>query len=534
MTQVVASTAMQVPARAPGSSSSEDGSAGGGRGKFPWVLAAAAALVLLFSLCLRFWTVSDLWLDEALTVNIAHLPLAKIPAALRHDGAPPLYYVLLHFWMLAFGTGDVATRSLSGVIGVATLPATWLLARRLASRSVAWVATILLATSPFAVYYDTEVRMYALVAFLVVLGGLALNSALERPRPLNLIGLGLITSLLLYTHYWSLYLVAVVGAGLAWKAWRADSPTPYRWALAAEILGCVTFLPWLPIFWFQLHHTGTPWATPASFDAIVHAISKFAGGANNPGRALALVFFALAGLGLFGIAIDANRIELDLRTRPRARAVALAVFCTLAIAIVGGLMSSSAFVSRYTSVIFVPFLVLVAMGSACFSSRRIRWAIVAVAALLGIAGSLPNVWTNRTQAGQVATAITAKAHYGDVIAYCPDQLGPAVSRLLPRAAYTQITFPRRTGPRFVNWVNYAEVNHAASPAAFARYIVARAGTAHAIWLAWAPGYRTFGTKCQQIAGYLEADTGTPPTQVVQYSPSKFFEFYELQRFGPRR
>ncbi len=528
------SDAVRDPHCAPAPSSPEDNHPASDRGRFPWPLAIAAAVVLAFSLCLRFWTISDLWLDEALTVNIAHLPLAQIPGALRRDGAPPLYYVILHFWMLAFGAGDVATRSLSGIIGVATLPATWLLARRLASRSVAWVATILLATSPFAVYYDTEVRMYALVAFLVVLAGLALSSALRKPRPLNLIGLGLTTSLLLYTHYWSLYLVAVVGAGLAWKAWKAENPTPYRWALAAEVIGGLTFLPWLPIFWFQLHHTGTPWATPASFDAIIHAISKFAGGANNPGRALALLFFALAGLGLFGVAIDVHRIELDLRTRSRGRAVALAVFCTLAVAILGGLVASSAFVSRYTSVVFVPFLVLVAMGTSSLASKQVRWGVVAAATLLGIAGSLPNVWTNRTQAGQVATAITHQAHHGDIIAYCPDQLGPAVSRLLPQTAFTQITFPRRTGPRFVNWINYAQVNRAANPAAFAKDVVARAGTKHTIWLAWAPGYRTFGTKCQQIAGYLEADTGTPPTQVVQYDPSKFFEFYELQRFGPRR
>ncbi len=502
--------------------------------RFPWLLALSVGLLLAFSLCLRFWTRSDLWLDEALTVNISHLPISRIPAALRRDGAPPLYYVLLHFWMLAFGSGDIAVRSLSGIMGVASLPLTWMLGKRLADRSVAWVATILLATSPFAVYYDTEARMYALVALLAVTGALALVSALRKPRPLNLIAVAVITSLLLYSHYWSLYLIAVVGAGLAWKAWRGENPTPYRWALLAGVAGCITFIPWFPIFWFQLHHTGTPWATPASFDAIVHAISKFAGGANNPGRALALIFFALAGLGLFGAAINAKKIELDLRTRKRPRALAIVVFCTLGVAILGGLISSSTFASRYTAVVFIPFLVLVAMGTSTFASKQVRWSVVAAAALLGIAGSLPNIYTNRTQAGQVAAAIKAHGHAGDVIAYCPDQLGPAVSRLLPRTGFTQITFPRETGPRFVDWVNYAQVNRAASPAAFAKAVLARAGTTHAIWLAWAPGYRTFGTKCQQIAGYLEADMGVAPTQIVHYNPQRFFEFYELQRFGPRR
>ena len=57
---------------------------------------------------LRFWAPTALWLDEALSVNIAHLPVTQIPRALAHDGSPPLYYVLLHVWMAMFGRSDFA------------------------------------------------------------------------------------------------------------------------------------------------------------------------------------------------------------------------------------------------------------------------------------------------------------------------------------------------------------------------------------------------------------------------------------------
>ena len=38
--------------------------------------------------CMRFWTTSDLWLDEALTVNIARLPLHEIPVLPASATAP--------------------------------------------------------------------------------------------------------------------------------------------------------------------------------------------------------------------------------------------------------------------------------------------------------------------------------------------------------------------------------------------------------------------------------------------------------------
>ena len=47
------------------------------------------------------------WIDEGLSVGIADRPLSDIPAALRLDGSPPLYYSLLHVWMAVFGNVSV-------------------------------------------------------------------------------------------------------------------------------------------------------------------------------------------------------------------------------------------------------------------------------------------------------------------------------------------------------------------------------------------------------------------------------------------
>ncbi len=56
------------------------------------VAAVAAAGAVAAGVLFHFVTRSHLWLDEALTVNIASQPLGDLHRLLRHDGAPPLYY----------------------------------------------------------------------------------------------------------------------------------------------------------------------------------------------------------------------------------------------------------------------------------------------------------------------------------------------------------------------------------------------------------------------------------------------------------
>ena len=83
------------------------------------------------------------------------------------------------------------------------LPLAWLAGKRLGGEKAAWAAMLLVATSPFAVRYSTETRMYSLVALLTVLGFLAVDRALRSPRPGNLVAVGAVAGLLLYSHYWS-------------------------------------------------------------------------------------------------------------------------------------------------------------------------------------------------------------------------------------------------------------------------------------------------------------------------------------------
>lgn len=502
--------------------------------RLSWGAAAITAAVLV-GVVLRFYTRSDLWLDEALSVNIARLPLRDLPNALRHDGAPPLYYVVLHGWIRLFGTGNTAVRALSGLISVATLPLAWFAGRRLGGRTLGWLAVLILATSPYAIRYGTESRMYALVMFLVLAGYLAVLRAVERPTLDRLAAVVVVTALLVFTQYWSFYLIAVALLLLLWRAVRAEPGELRRAAwrgIAAIVVGTATFAGWIPTFLYQARHTGTPWGNASvPWSAIAAALLKF-GGEDNHAETFILVFalITLVVLAGFGRGADGRTIELDLRTQPRVRRDAILAFGTLLVGTSLSFVAGSAFDARYAAVMFPFFILLVAVGVTLFVDLRVRAGVLAVVVLIGLIGGVRNLTTQRTQAGEVTPIIAAEAHPGDVVAYCPDQIGPSASRRLGAVpGLTQLTFPDAKAPDRVNWVDYIDRIAAANPQAFARQVLNRAGN-HTIWFVFATGFNHVEGKCEAIGAALAGARPKTALRVVQ--SDKIFEYMGLSTFAP--
>ena len=489
-----------------------------------------AVVAVAAGVALRLGSTSDLWLDEALSVNIARLPLGDMVDALRRDGHPPLYYLLLHGWISVFGDGDEAVRSLSGVFSLAALPLMWLAAERYAGRAAAGAGLVLLATNPFAIRYATEARMYALVTLLVLAGWLALRTALDRPSPLALGGTAAATGLLLLTHYWSFYLVAATAAVLLW-AWRGGHAGARRVVLAMAV-GCVLFVPWLPAFLDQAGSTGTPWGLPQRPTSVLTtSLTDWGGGTlnglNGEAQLLGIVLALLVLLALFARPADDVRVELDLRTQPHARHEVVVVALTMGIAVVAAYATSSAFASRYTAGVFPIVLLVAAYGVTRLPRAGMQSLALALVAVLGLARGVDNAITSRTQGGDVARYIVANGAPGDVVAYCPDQLGPSVSRLLPDG-FEQLTFPDGASPRFVDWVDYEANIRAGDPAAFAADLHERAGD-RTVWLVWSGGYRALGTTCETLVDQVRRLR--PGGTAVVVSGDEF-EHAWLYQYGP--
>lgn len=496
-------------------------------------LLAGAVLAVAMGLALRLHSASALWLDEALSVNIASLPLPDLVQALRRDGSPPLYYLALHFWMELFGSSDTAVRALSTVFAAGALPATYLVGRRAGGASGGAIALVLLAACPFAVRYATETRMYALLMLLSALWLLALQRCAERPSWDRILAVALASGLLALTHYWAFFVLAAGGAVLlAAAAIDRDARRNRLLCLAGMCCGGVLMLPWLPIMLFQLRHTGTPWAEPPDLNALSQTLRGWTGYQHGSFAAWLLALTSVAVLGLALARKSGDLRETGHRRDPgtalwtRVWPYAGVAVGALVLGVAASRILSSGFAVRYSSPVLIPAIALVAIALTRLPPRERTFATAALV-VLGLILSVSGVRDDRrTQAAHTAAEIRDGWAPGDLVVYCPDQLGPAVSRLLPPDV-EQVVYPTLAPPQRVDWVDYAQRNAEASPLAAAGVLAQRAPGA--VWLVMAKGYRTFDTQCQRLDLYLRVLIGD--RTVVQRADGRYFERQTLVRFA---
>ena len=241
------------------------------------VVSAAFALAL----GLRLWRLDaqSLWYDEGWSVHLARIPLRNAVSLMISEGDthPPGYYVLLRLWTLLFGGHVTSWRGFSALLGALSVPALYMLGRRLFDGWSGVIAALLLAVAPAHIVYSREARMYPLLLLLLLLMGLmwlyhdlgdvsdkGQGSQWDWKRWLLLVAL---QTLAVYTHYFAFLALVPLAAWLlvrlfvAWRsggrrrseAWRRC----LRWALSQVLVG-IAFSPWFDIA-FRRATTHVPW-----------------------------------------------------------------------------------------------------------------------------------------------------------------------------------------------------------------------------------------------------------------------------------
>ena len=314
------------------------------------------------------------WIDEGIAVGIASQPLSRIPELLSQDGAPPLYYLLLHGWIALVGTSEAATHLLSLLFALATIPAALWAGWSLFGRRSGWLAAALAALNPFLAYYANETRMYSLVALLCVLAVATFLHAFVFGRRRYLPAFALSLTAGLYSHNWVLFVGLALGAAIVVVAFLSEDR---RRVLVdgALALGAVAlaYAPWLPTLAYQMEHSGAPWLRRPTLLGVRSDVLGLVGG----GDAVAILALGLA-LGL--------AVIVPWPWPRRAPKAAIAVVATATI--IAGTVAVAWMVSRqdsvwtyrYLAVLVGPLVILFAAGLA--RGGRLAMAAFAVYALL--------------------------------------------------------------------------------------------------------------------------------------------------------
>ncbi|MFH1143637.1 MAG: glycosyltransferase family 39 protein [Candidatus Eisenbacteria bacterium] len=176
------------------------------------LLLVAAAVVRLLGLGRQ-----SFWVDEALSFHYARPDDALTWEHLLDNLHGPLHAFVLHFWMRIAGTSEAMVRLPSVVASLLAVLAFWFLIRRVWGARLAWIASALLAVSPFHVWYAQEARNYSFLILFAILAQWALHRVLSegpRPRALALYGLALLGGFL--SNLSMAFLLLPHGARLLW------------------------------------------------------------------------------------------------------------------------------------------------------------------------------------------------------------------------------------------------------------------------------------------------------------------------------
>jgi len=330
------------------------------------------------------------WVDEVYSAMVVE-SFSKMWAS---DVHPPLYYALLYLWA-SFSTTDYWLRLLSAVLGVLTVAMTYVVGRIVFNTPAALWAAAFLAIMPIHVEYSQEARPYALLTFLFATGVWAVF-LVEGRRPLSPWLLYVVSSLLMcYSHGIGFVFWLGLTIGLAAHLYfKHSTKAPWIAFGLANALILLLFSPWFSLL--KSSYVGGKYVKSSSSLLTPFAIPlySFAFGQIPPLSAVLAKFVRIDSppttinwiLVLPVICLLAIAAMTPARTRRCSIVLFLTLAAPIAILFTVSITAQPMLIPRTALPSVVPLVLLLGLGVAAFSPRRIVpiVCLVLVVAELGI------------------------------------------------------------------------------------------------------------------------------------------------------
>lgn len=213
-------------------------------------------VLLVLALVLRVWYIgkTDLGGDESFSLFMALQSVPDLVRMLCQGDNPPLWELLLHFWVKVFGISEAAIRSLSLIFSVLTIIPIYYLGEKHICRFSGIVASLFYCFSTFSIYLAHECRVYSLIGFATASSVFLFISCIHRPKTFKFILLTIANLMLMYGHYLSVWIIVmefVIALGINLirkKIWK-----PYLLHAAALL---VLFAPMFPVLFTRFFDSG--------------------------------------------------------------------------------------------------------------------------------------------------------------------------------------------------------------------------------------------------------------------------------------
>jgi uncharacterized membrane protein len=213
--------------------------------------------IIVLGIFLRIFALNQsFWLDEAIgALVVKEQNIVQIATQFpKGDNHPPLYYLALEGWSNLFGYSEVALRSLSVLFGVLTIYFTFLIAKIFTKKKKMFYplfSALLLASSPFHIYYSQEARMYIMAGLFASMAIyyflLTFDSKIKQIYPWILFSLSI--TALVFTDYVPVFLLPLFWLFALIKKQKMDW---WKKFILSHLPLALSGALWLPIFLVQL------------------------------------------------------------------------------------------------------------------------------------------------------------------------------------------------------------------------------------------------------------------------------------------
>ena len=255
-------------------------------------LTAAAAVLRLIGLD------DGLWYDEIVTiVESVRLPLMQVVTTYHGSNDHPLYTLLAHLSVSAFGETPWALRLPAALAGIVTIPAVVWAGRRVTTTAEALWAAALLTVSAQHVWFSQDARGYSLLALVFLLSGALLMDAIDTGRRARYLAYGAVVAIGMATHLTMAFVAAGHALACAPLVLRRQVRLRYlieAWAIVA-VVAALVYLPAVSAATASFETSSGTAAEVATYRwAILQALERLGNGTGWLGL---VVLALLGGLG---------------------------------------------------------------------------------------------------------------------------------------------------------------------------------------------------------------------------------------------